>query len=324
MSPRIALVSCMRNEGPFILEWLAHHRACGFGPILVYTNDCTDGSDRLLARLDAMGLLHHTDHRPPPGASPQNHATALAMADARVQAADWLLHSDVDEFVHLDTPQGRIEELIEMLGDDADIIILLWKLFGSNGLQEWRGGDVLPQFTRAQDRPLRRAVHHKSLFRPRHFAVCANHMPRQPLIDEVRLVNTLGQRLDPWAVREPQKSRYGVPFRHLTFANACLNHYAVKTPDLFLMKNDRGDGHGTRHANYHLNSRLHRRYDRNEAEDRAILRFWPRIAALMAEMRADPQVAQLEQACRDWHAARRAAVLTPARIAAWTAPAEAA
>ena len=39
---RRAIVSAMRNEGLWLLEWLAYHKAIGFDPIFVATNDCTD------------------------------------------------------------------------------------------------------------------------------------------------------------------------------------------------------------------------------------------------------------------------------------------
>ena len=41
----------VRNEGAFLLEWLAHHRATGFTDFLVFSNDCEDGTDAMLERL---------------------------------------------------------------------------------------------------------------------------------------------------------------------------------------------------------------------------------------------------------------------------------
>ena len=41
----------VKNEGAFLIEWLAHHRACGFTDFLVYSNDCSDGTDVMLDRL---------------------------------------------------------------------------------------------------------------------------------------------------------------------------------------------------------------------------------------------------------------------------------
>jgi len=100
-----------------------------------------------------------------------------------------------------------------------------------------------------------------------------------------------------------------------------LNHYAVKSRDVFLMKNDRGDGQGKLSRKYHLGSRWHLRANRNDAEDRSILRHWPGVAAMLRAWRADPEIGAAERACIDWFAARKAAILTEATRAAWTHPA---
>ncbi|MBL4556550.1 MAG: glycosyltransferase family 2 protein [Rhodobacteraceae bacterium] len=49
----------MRDEGPYVLEWLAWHKAIGVTDFVVFTNDCTDGTDALLDRLDAAGEVMH-------------------------------------------------------------------------------------------------------------------------------------------------------------------------------------------------------------------------------------------------------------------------
>ena len=61
---RILLVATMRNEGPYILEWLAYHRCIGFTDVLVCTNDCVDESPALLDRLEGLGLLVHLRSTP--------------------------------------------------------------------------------------------------------------------------------------------------------------------------------------------------------------------------------------------------------------------
>lgn len=315
----VSLLCCMRNEGMFIVEWVAYYRMIGVDNIVVFTNHCTDGSDQLLARLAALGYVHHVDHAPEDGISPQNAAAAQAMNMPLILESDWLLHVDADEFLDVDVGDETIHALIQEVGTDADVIALHWKLFGHDDVTCWEGGSVLQQFTHSQGIPIRRAVHHKSMFRPAKFGRCANHMPKEPLVADIRVVNTAGARLNPSMIRIPIKSRYKTKFHQLTYKNAALNHYAVKSPDLFLMKNDRGDGHGAQHTKYYLNSLLHRRYDRNEVEDRAILRRWPQVEALMAEMRADPEVRRLEaEALAAWRR-RRQEVLTAEQVALWTA-----
>ena len=56
---RICAILTVRNEGAFLLEWLAHHRAVGVTDFVVFSNDCDDGTDLILDRLAAMGLIHH-------------------------------------------------------------------------------------------------------------------------------------------------------------------------------------------------------------------------------------------------------------------------
>ncbi|NJS38025.1 MAG: hypothetical protein HC783_02425 [Rhodobacteraceae bacterium] len=59
MTTPVALMSCIRNEGIHVVEWLAYHRVIGFGPIIICTNDCTDGTDHLLDALQAGGAVQH-------------------------------------------------------------------------------------------------------------------------------------------------------------------------------------------------------------------------------------------------------------------------
>ena len=69
----------MKNEGPFILEWLAYHRSIGVDDFLIYTNECSDGTAEILDRLQQMGVLQHRDNTDWKGNSPQQHALNLAL-----------------------------------------------------------------------------------------------------------------------------------------------------------------------------------------------------------------------------------------------------
>ena len=47
----ILAVLCVRNEAAFLLDWLAHHLACGVTHVLALSNACDDGTDAMLDRL---------------------------------------------------------------------------------------------------------------------------------------------------------------------------------------------------------------------------------------------------------------------------------
>ena len=75
-SETYTVVSTMKNEGPYILDWVAHYKTLGFDHILVCTNDCTDPTVDILLRLQEMGAGHSAQHdRPQSRNSPQCPAT---------------------------------------------------------------------------------------------------------------------------------------------------------------------------------------------------------------------------------------------------------
>jgi hypothetical protein len=60
-----AVVSCMRNEAIFLLEWIAYNLVMGFTTVAVATNDCTDGTDRMVKKLSR--IENRIVHIPNPG-----------------------------------------------------------------------------------------------------------------------------------------------------------------------------------------------------------------------------------------------------------------
>ncbi len=106
---RALAILCVRNEGAHLLEWLAHHRAIGFTDVLVFSNDCADGTDAMLDRLAEMGQLVHVrndDHGP---RGPQWAALKAADRHPLTRAADWILCLDIDEFVNIHLGDGRLQ-----------------------------------------------------------------------------------------------------------------------------------------------------------------------------------------------------------------------
>ncbi|MFD1808677.1 glycosyltransferase family 2 protein [Gemmobacter lanyuensis] len=47
------VITTMKNEGPFLLEWVAHHKALGFDHLVICTNDCEDTTTEMVVRLQS-------------------------------------------------------------------------------------------------------------------------------------------------------------------------------------------------------------------------------------------------------------------------------
>jgi hypothetical protein len=96
---RTAVVGTIRDEGIYVLEWIAHYRALGFEHFFIYTNDNADGSEVLLRRLADLGVITLIENRTSSLVSPHvksyNHAVHLLHA---LRDYEWALFVDTDEY----------------------------------------------------------------------------------------------------------------------------------------------------------------------------------------------------------------------------------
>lgn len=314
---RIALASCMRNEGIFVLEWLAHHRTLGFDRVIVVTNNCTDGSDALLDAMADKGLVTHIRQEVPEDRAPQDSGMDLVLDFARAQGITHVLHIDSDEFLVLH--EGTLDDLMERTAE-ADVIAIPWRAFGDSGVADWTPGDlVTARNTRAEAAPVPRETKTKCLFRVASFARATDHNPLDPQVDDPVVMTPDGEMLDNRTLYNPKSARFRPHYVAARAKTAQLYHYAIRSQDCFLMKNDRGDGQGKQgETKYHLNSPWYRAANRNETEAHQLADRAPVLRATLAEWRADPAVARAEQSCQGWFTAARARLLIPQNRAAWT------
>ncbi|MEO1541035.1 MAG: glycosyltransferase family 2 protein [Pseudomonadota bacterium] len=303
---RALIVTTMRNEGPYILEWLAHHRAVGFTDFLVFSNDCDDGTDALLDRLHELGQIVHC--RTKKGdRSVQWEALSAASAHPLTRAADWILVSDVDEFLTIRAGRGTLADL-HTACPHADGFAIGWRMFGSCGRVAFDPDSVLDQFTQAAPETLvwpLRAILYKCLFRNSGtYRKLGVHRPRGRRDGgPFAWVDGSGR---PFPGAGPESSP-AVVHSEGQYALAQLNHYAVKSAEDFLVKRDRGKPN-------HMEQEIDLAYwvDRNfnTVEDLSAHRLKAERRALLQDLRADGQLADLEQRAIDWRRARIVWLLT--------------
>ena len=305
---RTAIVTCMKNEGPFVLEWLAHHRAIGVDDVLVYTNDCTDGTDRLLDVLQDHGVVAH---RANPvgtpgfaGLKPQHAALQAAEDEPILARAGWAVCMDVDEFVNVHAGSGTLRDLFAAMGD-ANLISMTWRLFG-NADQHRFGPDVplTARFTACAPELVRKphqAWGFKTLFRNLGlYKKLGVHRPkglRPETWEQIAWVNGSGAPMPRRMLRTGWRSTvdtYG-------YGLVTLNHYAVRDAESFLVKRDRGR---VNHVERDQGLGYWFRMNNNAETDATILRRQAATRAEMDTLLALPGVAEAHAACIAAHRAR--------------------
>jgi hypothetical protein len=298
---RIAMISAQRNEGPYLLEWIAHHQRIGVADFLIYSNDCDDRSDALLDALDQHNIVTHVKHDQSQGKSVQWQALKSASRHSVYCAADWALFADTDEFVCLKSPVATLPQLIDRCGD-VDAIALSWRLFGNSGQVEFSDKPTIERFTKAAPETLTYpalASQIKTLFRPTAFRECGVHRPKNKADGKMaRWSDGSGRPLDPrFGAAQSKIMLYGLRGQ---MNLAQLNHYSVRSIEEFLVKTGRG-----------LPNRSDKKVDAsywiernfNVEDDSTLASNSDKTAVGIAALKALPGVADLHDESVAWHRA---------------------
>ncbi len=291
------VVSTMKNEGPYIIDWVAHYRTLGFDNILVCTNDCTDPTVEILLRLQELGLVtqHNTIVR-----RAGIHRSALRQASRRydiVMNATWVFVCDVDEYLNVHLGDGSVQALVEGSGSGADVISVPWRIFGPNGIEDMVDTPVTEQFTKGEfawDAKVRPQTGKfvKSLYTNQHkFQRMGLHAPVS-LADHV---NDTKRVLPGGADYVVDGVRTENP---PLFTHAQVNHYALRSMDSFLIKRARGRAN---HSHHVLGMDYWTKFNLNDETDTSIDRYSPAVTKLANELKSDPVLADLHARAVDWH-----------------------
>lgn len=291
---RVLAITTIRNEAPFILEWLAYHQHIGVTDFLIYSNDCDDGSDVLLDRLAARGIVHHERNHARGKKSVQWRALTKAKRHPVVKKADWIYVTDMDEFLCIHQDAGTISDLIAAR-PDAEGFMIPWRMFGNNGVRAFTDTPVLSQFTQAAPDALLwpwRAVQFKSLYRKSaKFTLLGVHRPQlEERADYGIWYDGNGDRVGEVSgtIIVTTQPRYGL---------AQINHYALGAMESFLVKVERGKPN-------HSADPIDLAYwvDRNLSaiEDRRILRHQEQVDTNLRVLMADDETARLHHSGVAW------------------------
>jgi len=297
---RYLVLSTFKNEGPFVLEWIAYHKSIGFDDFLIYTNDCDDGTDRILDRLQELGHVQHRDnkrrgHQRP---SPQARAYRKALREPIYTKADWVAIIDSDEFVNIHVGEGRIRDLTAAV-NGANAISLTWRLFGCANQTNYRRGFLTETFIRAAPKNCPRppqAWGLKTIFRREAFEGLGVHRPRTPTAGDwgnIRWVNGGGVLMPEYYHTRHWRSNRNT----YSYELAQINHYATRFRESFLVKQARGRAFG----GFDLDLDYWNKMDRNEKRDKTILSKLPNAHKIYDELLADTILSDLHIDACEWH-----------------------
>ena len=277
---QFTLVTTVRNEGPYLWEWVAHHRMIGFDNIIVFQNDSDDGTDAILRLMQAQGLVRYFYNRAGPGKH-QINAYFRAARREEYLAADYVMALDLDEFLIVHAGAGHLQDFMAAV-PEFDCAHINWRIFGCGGHATMPRGLVTESFLKAEyaQKVVSRHSAFKTLFRRDRFTRPGIHKPFRRDAGDLPppvVINGSGLPEGRFDIRnfqskDPQKMRL-----------AQVNHYMVRDAASFVLKSARGSAH---QAERQIRAKYWQMRNINQEEDRAAADRAPALRAEMARIDA--------------------------------------
>jgi hypothetical protein len=271
--PRVGIVAPVKQEAPYLLEWIAYHRALGVETFMLGDNGGTDHTSELLQALDSLGIIKCLDWRSDVAIQSRFYADAIPRLRNLVDVCAIV---DLDEFLHPLGGHRDIPTAVSELFDRPDVsaAALHWALYGSGGRVEPGAGLIIERFTQraADDHLFHKTV--KSLVRPERF---------DGMLNPHVVVLTNGEYIDDHS--EPVRWA-AAPGTIESVSWCCLrvDHFVLKSRREFEMKVRRGraglpPGVSPREEDFFISR------DRNEINDPMPADFVRRTKDEMARLR---------------------------------------
>lgn len=300
----VLLLATMKNEGPYILEWVAHHLSVGVDRFLIFTNHCDDGTDVILEELSKhIDMIHLTNPRVlfPDRSDWHIIASKYAQTLLPYRRAGWIYTTDADEFLQINTEAGTLQSFRDIVGA-FDVVSFSSKAFGSDGVVALEDRPVMEQFTRTNfdplqtDTPLITGV--KTLLRNSiTYDARRNHRPIHRTFSSsgLRWIDGSGNSLPA----EFTDTKIKALDSRETTNYAWYNHYAIKSEDAYLVKMERGDATGSLHRQ--RSRRYWRGYDAPGAYDTHAAPLRAATREILDEFHRDPILHELHLAAFAYH-----------------------
>ena len=251
---KLSVALIVKNEGPYIVEWIEYYKMLGFRRMYIYDNDSTDGTYNRIKKYIKSGLVRYIKI---PGRARQLDAYNDALKIARKESK-YLAILDADEFLF--SINGKdIYSIVDKYmtsNDHVGGLGINWLIFGSGGQKNKTNGLVTQRFYYRSKYDFYKNRHVKTICDPRKVAGILN-----PHIVQYRYgyyeINLSYKKIDS-------------PFTEYN-SNAPLriNHYFTKSKSEYISKKNRGEADS-------LNMRTMRDFelhDRNDVFDDSMKKY---------------------------------------------------
>lgn len=220
----LTAVAIVKNEAPYLPEWIEYHRLMGVERFYIYDNDSTDETNIALVPYVEDGTVVYKRF---PGKMRQYDAYNHALNHYGRRSA-YMLFLDLDEFLY-SKDGAPLRHLTPLFETDRHIggVAINWALFGSSHHRTKPNGLVIENYTARGDESFEKNRHVKTFCRPEKVV---------GFINPHAAVYGIGSH----AVTVVGEKTYGPMTDRVLFEPVRINHYFTKSLEEFILKRNRG------------------------------------------------------------------------------------
>lgn len=241
----LTVCAIAKNEGPYFKEWIEWHRKKGVDKFYIYDNESTDETREILTPYIESGIVEYHYF---PGYRKQLAAYDDCFSRHRFDSR-WIAFIDLDEFI-VPIEDSTIPEFLKRFEDRPNVEIN-WLVYGSGGAKHKQLGGMMERFKKHSnpDHILNRHV--KSIVDPRRvYGMIGCH----------EAARISGKGADSHGTTIKQSFRDREPQQDVIR----INHYAVRSFEEFIEKQNRGRASGKKRT---VSREYFDEYDLNDIED---------------------------------------------------------
>ena len=269
-----SIASIVKNEGPYLEEWIEFHRLVGCEHFIIYNNDSTDDTVKILQKYVQSNIVTLV---PWPRFCPTHNLQMLAYSHALTLMRGrtyWLSFIDLDEFLFPTETDDIRTALFEFESEPA--VGVYWSLFGASGHKSKPQGLVIENYTWRMPYPMEKVsapnleLLHKEI----------GGLNFKSIVQPARVVGTIDPhafRTDRFPVLAVGGNWKEIQFKTKKFLNGKfqLNHYISKSKEEFEARLGRQNVIGIDKSE--RKTRLIKAIEADPVEDTEIFKYLPEL-----------------------------------------------
>lgn len=268
---KLSVCAIMKDEAPYLIEWLEFHKIVGVERFYLYNNNSSDNTLDIVQPYIQSGevVLHEWPFSPKQQASAYEHCLKEYK-----QESEWIAFLDLDEFL-FPTEKEKLTEVLDEF-DSVPGVGVNTLTFGSSGHEARPPGLQIENFTKRSTDNFEVNRYVKSIVRPEEIL--------RPSCPHFFIANN-----EAFSVTENKEPLRGSISEKLSVQKLRINHYYTRSKQEMKEKVMRGDAFFPwQKALSVLEDR-----DRNEVEDLTIQRFVPQLRQAVDSVISKSRIAQI-------------------------------